>query len=90
MLLATGFVESLVYQKRRETWRLASSRVELDDVPELGRFVEIEGPDRQAVADVQHRLALEAAPAVEPTYAAMMLAHVRSSGLSPPRVMLNR
>jgi len=90
MLLATGFVEVLVYQKRRETWLLPPCRVELDEVPELGRFVEIEGPDRQAVADVQQRLALDAAAPVEPTYAAMMLDHIRTVNLSPPHVMLNR
>jgi len=90
MLLATGFVEILVYQKRRETWLVAPCRIELDDVPELGRFVEIEGPDRQAVADVQRRLALGAAASVESTYAAMMLDHVRAANLSPPHVMLNR
>ncbi len=90
VLLATGFVEVLVYQKRRETWRLASCHVELDDVPELGRFVEIEGPDRQAVANVQQQLALDAAPAVTPTYAAMMLDHVHRTNLSPPHVMLSR
>lgn len=89
MLLATGFVEVLVYQKRRETWRLATCHIELDDVPALGRFVEIEGPDRQAVADVQQRLALDAVPPVEPTYAAMMLDHVRTANLSPPHVMLH-
>ena len=87
LLLATGFVEILVYQKRRETWLLAPCRIELDDVPELGCFVEIEGPDRHAVADVQQRLALDAALPVTPTYAAMMLDHVRAANVSPPHVM---
>ena len=42
LLEAIGFVEVLRFQKRRESWRLDNCRVELDEVPRLGRFVEID------------------------------------------------
>src|SRR5262249_6523513 len=49
MFAALGFAEKLCFQKRRETWQLDRCKVELDEIPHLGRFVEVEGPDESAV-----------------------------------------
>ncbi|MCH7813995.1 MAG: class IV adenylate cyclase, partial [Planctomycetes bacterium] len=43
LLAVLGFVEVMVYAKRRDSYRLGNCRVELDEVPLLGCFVEIEG-----------------------------------------------
>ena len=49
ILEALGFVVILAYRKRRESWRLRDCRVELDEPPHIGLFVEIEGPDDAAI-----------------------------------------
>lgn len=67
-----GFIEHLGYEKRRRSWRVGTCRVELDDVPLIGSFVEIEGPDEATIADVQRRLGLADHPQELRSYAAML------------------
>ena len=43
ILAELGMQTSLVYEKRRDTWKLKSVEVVLDELP-FGRFMEIEGP----------------------------------------------
>jgi len=45
-------------QKRRATYRLGRCLVELDELPLLGRFVEIEGPSEKAIRALAERLSL--------------------------------
>ena len=58
ILAAIGFDTLLSYTKRRESWSLEGCRIELDEVPLLGTFVEIEGPTEQAIDVVRNRLEL--------------------------------
>src|SRR5690606_38713671 len=43
LLEALGFVRTLTFEKRRERWELDGCGVELDELPRIGSFVEIEG-----------------------------------------------
>jgi adenylate cyclase class IV len=47
--------------------------VALDELPALGSFVEIEGPDDERIADVQARLGLAKQPHVARSYAQMIM-----------------
>jgi adenylate cyclase class IV len=58
LLEAIGFVETVRFRKRRESWRLGECLVELDELPHLGCFVEIEGPDEWAIQRVRESLGL--------------------------------
>ncbi len=49
LLEQLGFVQMLRFEKRRQNWLLDDCRVELDEMPLLGHFVEIEGPSEQSV-----------------------------------------
>jgi len=57
-----GLVMTLSVQKRRATYRLGRCTVELDELPLIGRFVEIEGPDEGAVLSAARRLGLTGEP----------------------------
>ena len=59
LLRALGFEQVLLFEKDRDSWRLGGCSVELDTLPELGRFLEIEGPSEEAVRGVQRQLELE-------------------------------
>ena len=61
-LAAIGYKKTLVYQKKRQVWRLGGCEVALDELPLLGTFVEIEGPSEKKIADVQKKLGLEDLP----------------------------
>ena len=71
-----GLSPALSFAKTRETWRLGGCTVELDDLPELGRFTEIEGPTEAAVLAVRSTLGLDDA-AVEPEGYATLIARRR-------------
>jgi adenylate cyclase class 2 len=72
LLVAIGFQTVIEYAKRRERWRLDECHIELDDVPLLGKFVEIEGPDEQCIRQVQERIGLAGEPHIDRSYVSML------------------
>ena len=72
LLSCLGFVPTLRFEKNRESWKLGDCKVELDDLPKLGRFVEIEGPDEARVLEVRGLLGLGSEPMIHESYAALL------------------
>jgi predicted adenylyl cyclase CyaB len=68
LLNRLGFARGLVFEKRRESWQLNDCRVELDEVAELGCFVEVEGPQEEAIHAVLETLGLEKAKLIRESY----------------------
>lgn len=60
------------FQKRRQSWRLERCRVEFDELPEIGRYVEVEGPDEASVETVRARLGLADTPIEHRPYLALL------------------
>ena len=82
MLEELGFVPIFRYQKRRESWRLGECRVELDEPPRIGLFVEIEGPDEGAIHSVQAKLGLGGLKDVPTSYVGMLVAYCEANGIA--------
>jgi len=80
LLKAIGFEQVLSFEKRRETWELDDCEVVLDELPILGTFVEVEGPDETAVLRLREKLGLGAIPLISTGYATMLSRHLDSSG----------
>lgn len=80
LLERLGYAPTLSFEKRRETWRVDDCLVELDELPRLGCFVEIEGPDEEAVLAVREALELDDRPLVKTSYIAMVDELLRSTG----------
>lgn len=74
-----GYTQSLVFEKRRETWSLGGCLIELDDVAQLGLFVEVEGPDEATINKTIDALELQAVERVVDSYAALLAATVEQS-----------
>jgi adenylate cyclase, class 2 len=72
LLHALGYVERIILEKRRESWRLGPCRIELDELPRLGLFVEIEGPDEAAIREAMITLDLANAESISETYVSMV------------------
>ncbi|HUU82306.1 MAG TPA: class IV adenylate cyclase [Phycisphaerae bacterium] len=83
LLRALGFVEVMTYRKRRESYRLDNCRIELDEVPMLGCFVEIEGPDERAIRRVQQRIGLADLEHIPKSYIALLSEHCHRTGRDP-------
>jgi adenylate cyclase, class 2 len=75
-----GFGVTLRFEKTRETWELLGCTVELDDLPQLGRFVEVEGPDEASVRRAVEALGLAGVPTVKESYAELIAAAGVSAG----------
>ena len=58
LLAALGFVAALSFEKRRRRWELSGCHVDVDTLPHLGDFVEIEGPDDKTIMAVREKLGL--------------------------------
>ena len=82
LLERLGFSRTLSFEKRRESWELGGCKVELDEVPCLGRFVEVEGPDEKTVMSVRERLGLSGRPTIKSSYVALLTDHLRERGRS--------
>ncbi len=90
MLVVLGFVQTLAFEKLRESWRLETSRIELDQLPELGNFVEIEGPTEAAVLTMQKRLGLFGRPIEPHTYIALVEQHLHDHPADDNTLRFNR
>jgi len=72
LFTALGYENVLTIEKKRITWQLDDCEVALDELPLIGSFVEIEGPDEQIIADAQRRLGLADLPHITESYASLV------------------
>src|SRR5437867_3611891 len=88
LLEQLGFIQWLRYQKRRQSWQLENCRIELDELPHLGRFVEIEGPSEAAVMNCREKLNLSSHTLIKASYVAMLTAHLQERGDRSTEILL--
>jgi len=58
LLESIGFIKWFYYEKYRETWKLGNCEVVLDELPDLGLYVEVEGPTNEEIETIIKRLKL--------------------------------
>ncbi|MCP4451412.1 MAG: class IV adenylate cyclase [Planctomycetes bacterium] len=80
LLGGLGYEQKLKVHKRRELWFYKACQVCLDQVTDLGTFVEIEGPSSDVIHDVQKYLGLGQVPHCQESYACLL---ARSQTLNP-------
>ena len=73
ILDALGFTPALVYEKRRQTWRLGKAEIVVDELP-FGLFMEIEGTE-QEIHETERKLAIKGLRAAHATYPQLALKH---------------
>jgi len=79
LLGALGFQHVLSFEKRRKRYELDGCYIELDELPIIGRFMEIEGPSAEAVLSVREKLGLTNEPIIRSSYIAMLRTHLQES-----------
>ena len=79
LMEALDYHITLCFEKRRDSWQLDGCEVELDELPQLGRFVEIEGPSESAIESVRGRLALAGHPLIQNGYATLVARHLAAT-----------
>ena len=76
-----GFEPFVTFEKIRESWQLSDCRIELDEVPLLGKFVEIEGPAEADVTRAKSDLGFASAEIITQSYVKMLQVVRETSGL---------
>lgn len=79
LLGALGYHHVLSFEKRRIRYQLDGCHVELDELPIIGRFVEIEGSSEAAVLAVRAKLGLADEPNIRSSYIAMLKTHLQET-----------
>ncbi len=69
---ACGLEPTIIVRKKRTSYRLDNCQIELDELPGVGCFVEVEGPDEKTIFALCERLGLTGEPVSE-SYLAMVL-----------------
>lgn len=82
-----GFAPRLVFEKKRQTWKVKNCQVELDEVPMLGTYIEIEGPDAAAVEAVRVELGLANEPLVKSGYSSLLSRELERTSSPSPQAM---
>ena len=82
ILRSLGLAGVTTVQKRRASYKLGNCRIELDELPLIGRFVEIEAPGEVSVRTVCEKLKLTGKPISTP-YTDLLATHRRRVGLPP-------
>jgi adenylate cyclase class 2 len=72
LFLILGYQRTLAFEKKRRIWQVGDCNVSLDQLPLLGGFVEIEGPDDKKIADIQKKLGLANLPHIPESYALLI------------------
>jgi len=76
MLRALGYHKQIAFEKRRHKWDFDGCLIEVDQIPYLGSFVEIEGPSDDKVLEVRDALGLGEEPMIRASYIAMLKTHI--------------
>ncbi len=88
LLTGLGYQKSLGFNKRRRLWHLHGCEVALDELPLLGTFVEIEGPDSGTIGKVQVMLGLSDVPHTVASYADLIERELSAKGTNRREVYL--
>ncbi|MCD8138407.1 MAG: class IV adenylate cyclase [Planctomycetaceae bacterium] len=77
----TGFRTVWIYEKKRSTWTWRDCEVVLDELPELGSFVEIEG-EPEAIRRVAADIGLNPDDHIDDNYLGLWQKHLAARGES--------
>jgi adenylate cyclase class 2 len=68
LLARLGYVRQLAFEKRRESWKIDKATIELDNLPHLGSYVEIEAATEAEVIKLRDKLGLSDLTPVTASY----------------------
>ena len=76
-----GYVVGFCFAKKRETWKLGQCLIELDEIPLLGYYIEIEGPDEQSIRTMASHLNIDAAANISSSYIRLLSDYAAKNGV---------
>ena len=89
LLTALGYRQELVIEKRRRLWRFRDCAICLDQLPMLGSFVEVEGPDEDIIGQVLAAIGLDGLEHINKGYAGLIRDKLREIGSKDTEVLFD-
>jgi adenylate cyclase class 2 len=86
LLERLGYARCLSFEKRRQSWKFDGCKIEIDEVPHLGYYVEIEGHSEQHVMRTRESLGLSQKPLIKASYASMLTCYLQENGQTSAHV----
>jgi predicted adenylyl cyclase CyaB len=83
-----GYHETLSFEKRRESWLFHECEVDLDELPFLGKYVEIEGPSEAKVMEARSALNLAETDIIKRGYISLLDEYVRTNNIKDHHLRL--
>jgi adenylate cyclase class 2 len=83
-----GYHETLSFEKRRESWLFHECEVELDELPFLGKYVEIEGPSEAKVLEARTALDMADTEMIKRGYISLLDEYVRTNKIADHHLRL--
>ena len=90
LLQCLGYRRVLTFEKIRRSWKLGDCKVELDELPLIGTFVEIEGPGDAEVMRVREQLGLSGTAIEMSSYASMLVRYLKANGIASREVRFEK
>ncbi len=81
-----GYKEKLTFEKKRSLWDFTGCKIALDELPLLGRFVEIEGPNDALIENAQKQLGLGHLSHIPQSYAHLMEEAIKKTGIKKRKI----
>ncbi|MBL7139978.1 MAG: class IV adenylate cyclase [Planctomycetes bacterium] len=89
ILAALGLAETFRYEKRRTHFDGGACEVVLDEVPHLGFFAEVEGPNEEVVLAELADLGLADEPLIPTNYVRLLIDHLKGAGRDTSRAVFD-
>lgn len=88
-LEALGFHVTWIYEKRRHSWQWGGCVIDLDECPELGCFVEIEGAPKR-IREAARALGLDPKAHIDDNYRGLWMKYLKERGQAPRDMVFPR
>lgn len=85
-----GLTQRIQVEKKRAVWQLGPCQVCLDELPRLGSFVEVEGPDEDAIFAALEKLGLQNEPHIANGYASLLKHELKVQSTRQPSLNRHR
>jgi len=89
VLVALGYQPVLSFEKRRRQWELDGCEVDIDEMPYIGQFLEIEGPSEQLVMAVREKLGMADEPIMRASYIALLTTYLAEHRIADDHIRLD-
>lgn len=77
-LAGLGYEPVLVFEKKRQIWKIGNCEIALDELPEIGTYIEIEGENHEDIEKMQAKLELSTKQHIHESYAFFVRKHLKS------------